>query len=88
MRPAWQAVYFGMVIEPDEKIILGLCKVSLMPEYLAVCWASAVILALAAGTQLLRLPFLECWGAGMTSAKHGNCQAPGKLSAPGRTGQS
>lgn len=34
--PAWQAVYFGMVIEPDEKIILRLCKVSLTPEYLAV----------------------------------------------------
>lgn len=51
--PAWQAVYFGMVIEPDEKIILGLCKVSLTPEYLAVYWAIADTLTLPAGMQLL-----------------------------------
>lgn len=58
--PAWQAVYFEMGIEPDEKIVLGLCKVSLMPDYLVGYWASADTLALAAVTQLLGLPFLEC----------------------------
>lgn len=42
-----------------------------MPEYLAVDWASADTLTLPAGTQLLRLPFLECWGAGINSAKYG-----------------
>lgn len=60
-----------MVIEPDEEIILGLCKVGLTSEHLAVYWASADTLTLPAGTQLLRLPFLECRGAGMTSAKYG-----------------
>ena len=85
--PASQAVCFGMVVELDEKITLGLCKVGLMPEDLAVCWASADTLS-PAGPQLLGLLFLECWGAGLTSAKYGNCWVPGKLSSPGRTGQS
>lgn len=63
--PAWQAVYFVMVIEANEKIILGLCKVSLTPECLVVYWASTGTLALPAGMQLLSLSFLECWDAGM-----------------------
>lgn len=71
--PAWQAVYFGMAIELDEKIVLGLCKVSLTPEYLAVVyWASAGTLTLSLGMQLLQaVSFLECRYAEMTSAKYG-----------------
>lgn len=60
-----------MGIEPGEKIILELCKVSLTPEYPVGYWASADTLALPAVTRLLGLPFLECWRAGMTSAKYG-----------------
>lgn len=47
----------------NEKVILGLCNVSLTPEYPVVNWASTDTFALSAGMQLLSLPFLECWDA-------------------------
>lgn len=48
----WQAAYFGLVIEPNDKIMSGLCKSSLTPEHLAVYWAGADALALPARAQL------------------------------------
>lgn len=42
----------------------------LRQSILRVYWASADTLTLPAGTQLLRLPFLECWHAGISSPKY------------------
>lgn len=75
-----------MVIQSNEKIILGLCKVSLTPEYPVVSWTSTDTLTLPAGMQLLSLSFLECWDAGMQNME--NSQASSKLSLAGKTGQS
>lgn len=44
--PTWQVVYFVMVTESNEKIILGLCKLSLTSEYPVVNWASSDTLTL------------------------------------------
>lgn len=75
-----------MVTESNEKIILGLCKLSLTSEYPVVNWASSDTLTLPASMQLLNLSFLECWDAGMQNME--NCQVSSKLSPPSKTGQS
>lgn len=65
--PAWQAGYFGMVTGSFSDCARSVLRQSVLRGY----WASADTLTLPAGTQLLRLPFLECWHAGISSPKYG-----------------
>lgn len=88
----WQAVYFGLVVEPNDKIISGLCKNGLTPEHLVVHWAGVDTLTLPAGTQLAaqaaihRMPgcrndFCKTWKAVRFPANRHHQAEQGKVEA-------